>query len=255
MDLLTAFLNIEEFYRHTYWQAPTALTIRGEHATLSYSGIRWLNSANQLWFHVPFVRDDTQIQRAREFFREHGADYTINCTVPLMDGVPEWLSAIGFQERSSNPILSLNGAPRVVRNARVDVHPVGVGEQETLLQLLYELFYVGPEVARCIVQIDDLENRTPMRHYLAAIEGRPVGCGSVFVSAGVASIWSVGTTRPFRRRGVASTIIAVMLGDVAREAGITDSLLLASLMGRPLYEEMGFRWIGEALQFGPQLYR
>jgi GNAT superfamily N-acetyltransferase len=250
VNLLTAFLNIEEFYRRTYWNAPTAVTVTSARATISYSGIQWLNSANQLWLHHPFIRDEMQIHKAAEFFRKHDADYTINFTVPLMDPAADWLRALGYRERVSNPILSLDGQPRTTPNAAVSVVRVAHAQQIDLLRLLYELFLVGPEVARCIVQPTHLEPGSLLRHYVAYVEGVAVGCGSISLSHEVASIWSVGTARPHRRQGVASTLIATMLNDAA-DAGIGSSLLLASPMGRPLYESMGFGWIGDSVQYGP----
>lgn len=252
MELLTAFLNIEEFYRRIYWSVPTAITIYTEVYTLSYSGLRWLNSANQLWYHVPLHYETAQLREAEKFYQQYDADFTINFTEPLMPGIGKWLGDLGYRERSSNPILMLD--KRLIlrqSTSRITIERVLDEEQHLkMLQMMYDVFFVGPEVSRCIIQPDHLLPDSPMRHYVAYVEGQPVGCGSVSLSHDLAGLWNIGTIRSFRKMGVASALIAYVLRE-ASLLGYTSSILLASPMGRPLYESMGYRCIGDAVQYGP----
>jgi predicted acetyltransferase len=75
-------------------------------------------------------------------------------------------------------------------------------------------------------------------------------CATIMVSDSVAGVWNVGTLRPFRRQGLASAILMQALVEAAEE-GYADSVLVASPMGRSLYEEMGFRLIGNTYHYGP----
>ena len=77
MDLSTALASIEFFYRRTYWDAPTAITRSTPDYTLTYSGVTWLHSINQLWLHHPEALDNRLLGRAAQFFREYGAEYSV----------------------------------------------------------------------------------------------------------------------------------------------------------------------------------
>lgn len=253
MDLLSIYLNLEEFYRRIYWSVPTATTVTTEAYTMSYSGVRWLDSANQFWFHFPLARTDIQLRLAERFYHKHTADYTINYATPLMEDLGPWLTEHGFRERAINPVLALEGAPTLIHThpeARI-VH-VTPGLHDELVQLMYDVFFIGPEVARCVVQPSHLEPESLMRHYLAYIRDAAVGCGTISLSHGIAGVWSVGTLRPYRRKGIASLLLGEMLADAAT-LNYHQSILLASPMGRPLYESMGYQWIADSIQYGPGL--
>ncbi len=251
MDLAAAFLNIEEFYRRVYWNAPTATTIGADGYTLSYSGVRWLHSANQLWFHLSAKTDETHLKLAERFFSRYQAEYSIVFSEPLMANLAELLQAHQYSERVSSPILMLEGEPHIDgQPPGADIVRAQQPHQQDLLQVMYEVFFVGPEVARCVVQPEHFAPESPMRHYLVYISGAPACCGSVSLSHGIAGLWSIGTLRAYRRRGLASALIDYVLREAASE-GFPASVLLASPMGRPLYEAMGYRWIGDLLQYGP----
>ncbi len=248
--LLSAFLNIEAFYRQVYWGAPTATTVRTDRYTLSYSGVGWLHSVNQLWLHSPAVLEETYLRLATRFFRRYDAEYSIVFTEPLMDGVAAWLRDGGYSERLSTPILMLDGLPRPrYIGSEAQIVRAGVSEQHDLLHVMYSAFYIGPEIARCIVRPEQFDDPAT-RHYVLYVAGEPVCCATVLLSGGVAGVWNVGTLRGFRRRGLASALLVYALTEAAAD-GYSLSVLLASPMGRPLYEEMGYRAIGSTVFYGP----
>ena len=84
----------------------------------------------------------------------------------------------------------------------------------------------------------------PWRHYLARLDGRPVGCASLFVHPPeVGGIYFVCTHPEHRRRGVGAAVtLAAMRG--ARELGCRLAVLGTSDLGRPVYERLGFRDAG-----------
>jgi GNAT superfamily N-acetyltransferase len=90
---------------------------------------------------------------------------------------------------------------------------------------------------------------TPWRHYLARLEGQPVGCASLFVHpSDVGGIYFVCTHPEHRRRGIGAAVtLAAMRG--ARELGCRLAVLGTSDMGRPVYERLGFRNVGTVLIF------
>lgn len=58
------------------------------------------------------------------------------------------------------------------------------------------------------------------------------------------SIWLVATSEAARGRGLASSLMAHAMAD-ARERGRTTATLQATDLGRPVYERLGFRSLGE----------
>src|SRR5687768_16077241 len=92
-------------------------------------------------------------------------------------------------------------------------------------------------------------DETPWRHYLARLDGRPVGCASLFVHPpDVGGVYFVCTHPEHRRRGIGAAVtLAAMRG--ARELGCRLAVLGTSDMGRPVYERLGFRYVGDARIF------
>ncbi len=250
MKILSAFLNIEDFYRRVYWSAPSATTVVADAYTLSYSGVSWLHSVNQLWLHVPLSTDDIQLRVAAKFFRRYSAEYSIVFTEPLMPEVAAWLDTHHYVERVSSPILALDGLPqpRYVDRS-LQIVRASAAHQQDLLRVMYSTFFIGPEVARCVARPEQFSD-PDTRHYLIYKEDEPVCCATILLSGGVAGVWNVGTLRPYRRQGLASALLLHALNEAADE-GYTASALMASPMGRPLYEEMGYRWIGSTVYYGP----
>jgi GNAT superfamily N-acetyltransferase len=207
LTLPHALASIEDFYRRMYWQAPTALTHMAPDHTLTYSGIAWLHSINQLWISQPQALNGELLDRAADFFRPYRADYSIIFT---------------------------------------DTHP-GY-RMQYLLNVLYGAFFMGPEIGRCAVQPDHFSNPT-IRHYLAYVQGEVAACATIVLHEGIAGVWNVGTLQPFRRKGIASALLMRALADAAAD-GYRSSVLIASTMGRPLYEQMGYRLLGYSTFYG-----
>jgi len=91
-------------------------------------------------------------------------------------------------------------------------------------------------------------------YYLAQLDGRAAGCGGWSVPApwtdvvedGVGHIRHFATHPDFKRRGVASALLAHCL-DEARGQGVKLMKCQSSLSGTPFYEAFGFRQIGRVM--------
>jgi GNAT superfamily N-acetyltransferase len=194
--------------------------------------------------------DNRLLGRTAEFFREYGAEYSVIFAQESSQQLSRWLGERRYMERAANPIYALHGLPhpRFVCND-LDVKLVTIEHQQELLDVLYGTFFMGPEIGRCAVRIEHFSDPS-IRHYLAYVHGDVAGCATILLDNGIAGVWNVGTLRNYRRKGVASALLVQAL-TAAISDGYPDSVLIASPMGRPLYEEMGYQFVGDALFYGP----
>jgi ribosomal protein S18 acetylase RimI-like enzyme len=77
------------------------------------------------------------------------------------------------------------------------------------------------------------------RHFLAVVNGEPVATCSLFLGAGVAGIYDVGTLPERRRRGFGAAITRAAIADAAA-AGYRVAILHSSALGAAMYRSIGF---------------
>ncbi len=82
----------------------------------------------------------------------------------------------------------------------------------------------------------------PYRLYLARLDGRLVATSAVFLGAGVAGVYCVGTVPRARRQGIASAVTLAGLLE-ARAEGYRVGVLGASSMGYGVYHRLGFEQV------------
>lgn len=86
--------------------------------------------------------------------------------------------------------------------------------------------------------------------------GRTVSRGMYEVSAGVAVIWDVATDEAFRRRGLASHVVAHLAAEAYRAHPRLQMLALLTLPpAAPLYAQLGFRPRGRVDSYYPAGYK
>ncbi len=78
----------------------------------------------------------------------------------------------------------------------------------------------------------------------SAGEGRDSSCLMAFDHGDDCSVWLVATLPQARGQGLAGALMGHALAD-ARERGRTTSTLQATDLGRPVYERLGYRSLGE----------
>lgn len=84
-----------------------------------------------------------------------------------------------------------------------------------------------------------LSGTQPLRHYLARLDGEPVGVSQLFLGRRAAGLYSVSVLPAFRRRGVGTALTLTPFHD-ARAEGYILGVLGPSPEGQPLYEKLGF---------------
>jgi len=85
-----------------------------------------------------------------------------------------------------------------------------------------------------------LKADSPMRIFVAYLDGQPAATSEVLLGGRVAGLYGVATKRKFRGRGIGSAI-SWAAADHARRHGIATMVLQASEAGRRVYSRLGFR--------------
>jgi ribosomal protein S18 acetylase RimI-like enzyme len=79
--------------------------------------------------------------------------------------------------------------------------------------------------------------------YVARLGGRAVGCLTIVDHDGNADVEMVAVVPEARGHGIAGKLLAHALADAA-ERGLQTSTLVATRLGRPVYERLGYREFG-----------
>src|SRR5689334_21941919 len=111
MDIRDAQKSIEHLYRKIYCSDPGAVTHRETNYTLTYSGVTWLHSINQLWLHNTTALNDDVLATAKNFFRGYNADFSVAFVEADTLPTVRWLTQRHYVERSADPIYGLCGLP------------------------------------------------------------------------------------------------------------------------------------------------
>jgi ribosomal protein S18 acetylase RimI-like enzyme len=81
---------------------------------------------------------------------------------------------------------------------------------------------------------------SPLRNWIASLDGTPVAAAALFVGAGVAGVYNVCTVPEARGRGIGRAVTTAAL-DAASVDGLPIAVLGSSEMGYPVYRRLGFR--------------
>lgn len=101
-----------------------------------------------------------------------------------------------------------------------------------------------------------LDHAQPLQHYLARLDGRPVGVSQLFLGRQAAGLYCVAVLPAFQRRGIGSALTLRPLR-YAQTRGYTIAVLGPSPQGQPMYQRLGFEllaspFVGYALWLDPE---
>ena len=84
-----------------------------------------------------------------------------------------------------------------------------------------------------------LEPSAAFRHFLGYLNGEPVATCSLYLGAGVAGVYDVGTLPERRRRGIGAAITRAAIAEAAA-SGYRVAILHSSSLGAAMYRALGF---------------
>lgn len=89
-----------------------------------------------------------------------------------------------------------------------------------------------------------LDKKTPAKHYLGYLDGKPVGTLTLFIADGVAGLYNATTVPEVRGKGVGTAMAhhGMMEG---RKAGCRFATAQATKQGLPVWQKMGWETTGQ----------
>lgn len=83
---------------------------------------------------------------------------------------------------------------------------------------------------------------------IGSLDGRPVACGTAYLTGTTAGLYNIATVEDARGRGVGFAVTSRLLA-LARASGARHAVLHSSESGRPVYERAGFVAVCEVPQY------
>ena len=153
--------------------------------------------------------------------------------------------ALGYRLNATEPLMvhSLNDIPTFARPAHLErVTTMAMAERVNKVARSRQL------IPEHLPSDDSLH--TPIRQYVALIDGEIVGRVASIVAGENTWVSNMFVAPEFRRRGIARALMAQMLVD-DRAAGVQQSVLLATHTGAKLYPIVGYEQIGMLYIYTP----
>lgn len=121
----------------------------------------------------------------------------------------------------------------------VRLHVVGPECHAATARVMTEGFGFPAELAGPIVEMMAPFDAAHLLTVLATVDGRPVACGTAWLTGRTAGLYNITTLEAARGRGIGYAVTATLL-EMARDRGCTEAILHATELGRPVYERLGF---------------
>lgn len=235
-----------------------ALSLGGDLTESALLGRHYASPTNPMFkgawgARLPAETVETAITETLAWFEEQGAPFAFWWTGPSTEpaDLGERLIARGLTRWETEA-----GAPGMVatlstlKTESLATVPVGftihvVDNDEALADFgrVFTAAYAVPEWAGQ-AWVDATRQmgiqQAPWRLYLGRFQGEPVATTLLFINAGVAGLYAVGTVPAVRSQGIGSAIVVKSLLD-ARAAGCQHAVLFATEMAVHLYGRLGFQ--------------
>lgn len=218
-----------------------------------FSGVQ-LPAFNIFFPTSPESLTDETLADTAAFFSSREVVYSIELVHDCIPHGPAYLTERRYQPLPPQPAMFLQGAPRALPgNEAVHVERISTVPSLTafcaMLQAVYD--FPLPDIIK-LFPVNHLKEdvRNHIRHYLAFVEEKPVGAGTIVCLNGAASIWNVCTLDEYRRQGVATTLIQRMLSE-AGENDYSLSMLYSTPQAYSLFSKLGFELYAQRQWFLP----
>ncbi len=234
-------------YRLLFSRFPQGCFYRNDEVSWLCSGIPYPSWNGVLEAHYSYPTCDQQIKDLVRQIKslKFPASWWISPRSAPTD-LPERLLRLKFEH-----VLDSSAMARVIEPGplKIDINKNLVIREITIsydldiyIKILKQSFQLPLYCVEALIDLfyyDYVSNRPVFRHFIGIMDDSPVAITSLFMAAGVAGIYFVGTVPSFRRRGIGTTMTAHCMNKAA-ETGIHIAVLRASRMGVPVYRHLGF---------------
>jgi GNAT superfamily N-acetyltransferase len=199
------------------------------------------------------LNDETLADTAA-FFSSRETVYAIELVHDRFPHGPDYLNQRRYQPLPPQPAMYIALPPDNVQlNPAVTVERVSTVPALTALCSLLHAVFDFPltdliKLYSAAHLKDDL--KSTIRHYLAFIDDKPVGTGTIICINGAASVWNLCTLDEHRRQGVATTLMERMLHEAAA-SNCALTMLYATPIAYHLFNKMGFDLFAQRQWFLP----
>lgn len=199
------------------------------------------------------LTDETLADTAA-FFSSRDTIYAVELVHDRFPHGPDYLNERRYQPLPPQPAMVLAGLPKITQlNPDVVIERVNtIPALTALCSLLHWVFdFPLQDMARLYsaAQLKE-EAKNTIRHYLAFVDEKPVGAGTILCLNGVASVWNWCTLDEYRRQGVATTLLQHMVED-ADEKGCPLTMLYATPLAYHMLNKLGFDLYAQRQWFLP----
>jgi len=114
---------------------------------------------------------------------------------------------------------------------------------EKMMEIFAAVFQLADSVKEGIFKLElsmGLEPHLPRQLFIGWLDGEPVATSMLFMGAGVAGLYAVGTLPSARRQGIGKAMTLAPL-HLAHRKGYQIGILHASEMGKGVYARIGFK--------------
>ena len=154
------------------------------------------------------------------------------------------LQDIGFREWNQLCVMEFAGADGVKapEPSNLVIQRIGSDLLDLWVQIFAESFMViPPQIKEYSARARHLPLHGEVELFLASLGGEPAGCAALYSRNGVGGVYSVGTLPEFRRRGVATALLKVI---VQRSKALGNSSTILQVFSEvgpvSLYQHNGF---------------
>jgi GNAT superfamily N-acetyltransferase len=199
------------------------------------------------------LNDETLADTAA-FFSSRETIYAIELVHDRFPHGPDYLNQRRYQPLPPQPAMYLTQLPEAVQlTPTISIERVAtVPALTAFCSLLHAVFdFSLQDIIKLYsaVQLKE-ELKNTIRHYLAFIDEKPVGAGTIICINGAASVWNMCTLDEYRRQGVATTLLQRMLGEAA-DSDYHLTMLYSTPLAYNLFNKLGFDLYAQRQWFLP----
>jgi hypothetical protein len=176
-----------------------------------YSGLQQPEFNSLMPLNPAGLTDET-LADTDAFYYSKKVHYAVDIIHDRLPQGPDFLTQRDYQPLPPQPAMLLQQMPdNIAVNDEIIFERVAtVPTLTAFCTILHEVFDFPYQNTLKRFPVARLKDER-IRHYLAFINGQPVGAGTVMCAEGVSSVWDICTLDQFRRQGVAMTLLNHML--------------------------------------------